>query len=125
MDVNRRQQERSWQDNHPVKRNQTPASLAKRPAFTLIELLVVIAIIAILAALLLPALAKGKERAKGVLCMNNSRQMMLGWKMYTDDYTDLLVAAKQTASVTAQGRVAAVLGDYRMPDQGIWDPQVY
>jgi prepilin-type processing-associated H-X9-DG protein len=51
--------------------------------------------------------------------------MMLGWKMYADDYTDLLVAAKQTASVTAQGRVAAVLGDYRMPDQGIWDPQVY
>lgn len=93
---------------------------ASRPAFrafTLIELLVVIAIIAVLAGLLVPALARGKSKARNIACVGQLRQLGLAARMYTDDHRNQLPAAELLPSLPADPkaplpRICDVLAPY-------------
>jgi prepilin-type N-terminal cleavage/methylation domain-containing protein len=87
-------------------------------AFTLIELLVVIAIIAILAAMLLPVLAKTKQKAQGIHCMNNHRQLLLAWRMYLEDNNDVLPFAQYD-----RAWIGGSL-DFDNSNPSNWDPNV-
>jgi prepilin-type N-terminal cleavage/methylation domain-containing protein/prepilin-type processing-associated H-X9-DG protein len=98
-----------------VSRNTVPERMARRRAgFTLIELLVVIAIIAILAAMLLPALAKAKAKAKETQCLSNYKQLQLCYQMYLGDDNDMIPPNLTTdpANNWMQGTVHATVTSY-------------
>src|SRR5882724_4934622 len=99
--------------------------------FTLIELLVVVAIIALLAAMLLPALSKAKLKAQGIECMTRHRNLSLAWRLYAEDNHDRLVYASDDDR-SAQSKALTqpstwVLGQmsFNPADQWNWDYNYY
>ncbi len=103
--------------SNTCSRLQTLARPPRQAGFTLIELLVVIAIIAILAALLLPSLAKAKAQAWRVQCVNNQRQLMITWSMYPGDNREMLVLnGGDEASVSTQPHLWVYGGNHGDPE---------
>src|SRR5580698_263457 len=90
---------------------------SERRGFTLIELLIVIAIIAILAAMLLPVLRKAQEKSQGIYCMNNMRQLSIGWIMYQGDNNDRLMALTGNTA----GNYSAINNASGSPDYNFMD----
>src|SRR5215471_13885965 len=107
----------------PKSVHRGPRIAVGRPAFTLIELLVVIAIIAILAAMLLPALTRAKLRAQAVQCVNNNRQLMFSWRMYGEDNRDVLPFGYSVTLNVAYLWCKGIINVNNDADQNNWDPE--
>ena len=88
--------------NSPILSKEPSPGAKRGSGFTLIELLVVIAIIAILAGLLLPALARAKQRAQAAQCMSNAKQIVLAAVLYTNDNNDVWVPNQPTGGNASQ-----------------------
>ncbi len=88
------------------------SSKAGGRAFTLVELLIVITVIAILAALLLPALSTARDRAKRTTCLNNLKQIDLGLRMYSDDSNDASPSTNQAANYAAFAYYRVLMQNY-------------
>ena len=93
-----------------------------RQAFTLIELLVVIAIIAILAAMLLPALSRAKEAGKRIACLNDLRQLSLSSQMYVGDSQSFFPPRSKSSPA---GRQTVVLKEFTSRSTGTWFQGIY
>ena len=106
-----------WPDRDGGKETNTSACRCGLGAFTLIELLVVIAIIAILAAMLLPALARSKQQALIAKCLSNDRQLIVAWLLYASDNNGVLVQNNALDTTEYNAGHTWILGDMqRWPD---------
>lgn len=100
-------------------------TLRRSGAFTLIELLVVIAIIAILAAMLLPALSKAKSKAYQTACLNNYKQLQICWQMYADDNEDTMPPNGGDGAAVARAAVYTIPDSWLLGNAWLDDTNTY